>query len=326
MPPNSTQHCGIAHNTGMSDTPHLIISYAAADEPGCLQTLQNLQLPHLAQLLKQRQATATDTGEAEDFAPPHERALAHALHLPTRATPWAALHLLQSGQAVGDTPCAFITPCVWTIAPDQVRMGELAAAAMTEDESRALLAILQPWFAEDGVALAYDRPDRWLAQGEVFRGLETAALDRIALRDVRPWLPNKDQAAVLHRLQTETQMLLYTHAWSDAREAAGKAPINSFWVHGAGALPASYRLPAQVPVLNTDLRQPALAGHWPGWQQQWQALDSGALAELARHPASVLTLCGEKNAVTLAPAQGGWWQQLKQQFSAPRTIEVLSSL
>ena len=310
----------------MSDTPHLIISYAAADEPGCQQALQNLQLPQLAQLLKKRQASHTDTGEAEDFAPPHERALARALGLPTRATPWAALHQLQNGVAVGDTACAFITPCVWAISPDQVRMGDLAAAAMTEAESRALLAILQPWFAEDGITLAYDRPDRWVASGDIFRNLETAALDRIALRDVRPWLPNKDQAAVLHRLQTETQMLLYTHAWSDAREAAGQAPINSFWVHGAGALPSGYQLPAQQPTLGTSLREAALNGNWPAWQQQWQALDGSVVAALASQPHATLTLCGEKNAVTLSPAKGGWWQQLKQQFSAPRTTDILSSL
>ncbi|MEG0973818.1 MAG: phosphoglycerate mutase [Comamonas sp.] len=310
----------------MPDTPHLIISYAAADEPGCQQALQNLQLSHLAQLLKQRQTTDTDTGEAEDFAPPHERALARALGLPTRATPWAALHQLQNGQLVDDAACAFITPCVWSIAPDQVRMRDLAAAAMSEDESRALLAILQPWFSEDGITLTYDRPDRWLARGEIFRNLETASLDRIALRDVRPWLPNKDQAAVLQRLQTETQMLLYTHAWSDAREATGRQPINSFWVHGAGALPAAYQLPAQMPVLNTELRDAALNGNWPAWQQQWQALDASAIAALAQHPSTLLTLCGEKNVITLAPSTSGWWQKLKQKLSAQRTSELLNAL
>ena len=310
----------------MPDTPHLIVSYATADEAGCQQALASLQLPHLAQLMKLRPTTDTDTGEAEDFAPPHERALASALGLPTRATPWAALHQLHNGQNPGDAAYAFITPCVWSISPDQVRMGDLAAAAMGEAESRALLALLQPWFAEDGIDLVYDRPDRWVARGEVFRNLETAALDRIALRDVRPWLPDKTQAAVLQRLQTEVQMLLYTHAWSDARAAAGQAPINSFWVHGAGALPAGYQLPVHMPVLNTDLRDAAIAGNWPAWQQQWQALDSKVIAAIAQNPASRLTLCGEKNAVTLAPGRSGWWQKLKQQLSAPRTAELLSKL
>lgn len=306
----------------MSEFQHLIISYAASDEEGCQQALQDLALPRLQQWLKTLQPAATDSGETEDFAPPHERALARALQLPARATPWAALHQLQQGTTPGDAAWAFITPCHWHISPDQVRMSELAAAQMHEAQSRELLAIMAPWFAEDGITLAYDRADRWLAQGEVFRGLETASLDRIALRDVRPWLPSKDQAAVLHRLQTEMQMLLYTHAWSDAREAAGQAPINSFWVHGAGALPSGYQLPATMPVLNTDLRNAALTGNWPAWQKTWQRLD----ASLPAAAPARLTLCGEKNAVTLEHAPGGLLQKIKQLFGSQQAADMLRSL
>ena len=306
----------------MSDTPHLIIAYAASDEDGCQQALPQLALPHLDKLIKQLQPSHTDSGESEDFAPPHERALARALGLPTRATPWAALQRLQQGDAPGTQAWAYITPCHWQISPDQVRMSELAAAQMTDAESRALLAIMAPWFAEDGIELVYDRPERWLARGAVFAGLETAALDRIALRDVRPWLPNKEQAAVLQRLQTEMQMLLYTHAWSDEREARGQAPINSFWVHGAGALPAGYQLPAQPPVLNTDLRDAALIGNWPAWAAQWHTID----AALGSQPPATLTLCGEKNAVTLQRAPQGLLQKIKQLFGGPRAADVLKAL
>ncbi len=306
----------------MSEFQHLIISYAASDEDRCQQALQGLALPRLQQWLKTLQPVATDSGETEDFAPPHERALACALQLPVRATPWAALHQLQQGTPPGDTAWAFITPCHWHISPDQVRMSELAAAQMHEAQSRELLAIMAPWFAEDGITLSYDRADRWLAQGEVFRGLETASLDRIALRDVRPWLPSKDQAAVLHRLQTEMQMLLYTHAWSDAREAAGQPPINSFWVHGAGALPTGYQLPAAMPVLNSDLRDAALTGNWPAWQKAWQQLD----ASLPVAAPAKLTLCGEKNAVTLVRAPGGLIQKIKQLFGSQRATDILRSL
>ncbi len=326
MPPLPIQHCGIVDNRPMSEPQHLIISYAATDEPGCQQALQNLQLPHLAQLMKRLRPSNTDAGAAEDFAPPHERALAHALGLPTQATPWAALHLLQTGQAPGNAAHAFITPCVWSISPDQIRMMDLAAAAMSDAESRELLGILAPWFSEDGVPLQYDRPDRWTARSEVFRNLETAALDRIALRDVRSWQPDKAQAALLQRLQTETQMLLYTHAFSDAREAAGKAPINSFWVHGAGALPANYQLPAQQPVLNIDLRDAALAGNWPEWQRLWQQIDSTVLAGAVHAPQFTLTLCGEKNAITLQTAPQGMLAKIKQLFTSQRPADLLSTL
>ena len=306
----------------MSENQHLIISYAATDEPGCQQALQTLALPQLQRLLKQWSARTTDSGALEDFAPPHERALAQALGLPRQATPWAALHQLQNGQAPGGDAWAFLTPCHWQISPDQVRMSALSAAQMSDEESRSLLAIMAPWFTEDGIELVYDRPDRWLARGPVFAQLDTAALDRIALRDVRPWQPDKAQAAVLQRLQTEMQMLLYTHAFSDAREASGRAPINSFWVHGAGALPAGYQLPAQAPVLNTALRDSALVGDWRSWQQQWQQLD----ATLSSTAWSRISLCGEKNAITLAPPAPGWLPKIKQWLAPTKPLALLSSL
>jgi len=306
----------------MSENQHLIISYAATDEPGCQQALQTLALPQLQRLLKQWSARTTDSGALEDFAPPHERALAQALGLPRQATPWAALHQLQNGQAPGGDAWAFLTPCHWQISPDQVRMSALSAAQMSDEESRSLLAIMAPWFTEDGIELVYDRPDRWLARGTVFAQLDTAALDRVALRDVRPWLPNKAQAAALQRLQTEMQMLLYTHAFSDAREASGRAPINSFWVHGAGALPAGYQLPADRPVLNTTLRDSALEGDWARWKQHWQQLD----ATLATAGLAKLTLCGEKNAITLEPQARGWLSTIKQWLGNPQSAALLSSL
>lgn len=306
----------------MSENQHLIISYAATDEPGCQQALQTLPLPNLQRLLRQWSVSASDNGALEDFAPPHARVLAQALGLPPKATPWAALYQLQNGQAADDAAWAFLSPCHWQISPDQVRMSDLSAAQMSEDESRSLLAIMAPWFTEDGIALVYDRPDRWLARGAVFAQLDTAALDRIALRDVRPWLPDKAQAAVLQRLQTEMQMLLYTHAFSDAREASGRAPINSFWVHGAGALPAGYQLPAQTPVLNTALRDSALVGDWRSWQQQWQQLD----ATLAATAWSQISLCGEKNAITLAPPAPGWLPKIKQWLAPTKPMALLSSL
>ena len=326
MPQGKTAHCGIADNSSMSETHHLIISYAATQEPGCLQALAQLQLPHLSKLMQSWQVIGTDRGEAESFAPPHERILAQALQLPVQATPWAALHLLEQGRSPAQQAHAFITPCVWSIAPDQVRMGDLAAAQMSDEESHTLMELLAPWFAEDGITLTHDRPGRWIAQGEVFRGLDTAALDRVALRDIRPWLPDKAQAAVLQRLQTEAQMLLYTHGFNDAREAAGQSPINSFWVHGAGALPADYRPPAHMPVLRHDLRAAALASDWTAWQQAWQQLDATVLAHAAHQGPMQLTLCGECHAVTLHNADRGWWQQIKQRFSSQRPQDLLTTL
>jgi hypothetical protein len=58
---------------------------------------------------------------------------------------------------------------------------------------------MQPYFVDDGITIHYVPalgPSRWLAEGEVFRSLPTASLDRVLGRNVDPWLPkqNKDDA------------------------------------------------------------------------------------------------------------------------------------
>ena len=111
-------------------------------------------------------------------------------------------------------------------------MRDPQALALAEEESRALLAAMQPYFAEDGITLHYEQPLRWLVQGEPLRGQFGSAPDRVIGRDVAPWLP---ASPLLRRLQNEMQMLLYTHAVNDARSARGALPVNSFWLHGTGA-------------------------------------------------------------------------------------------
>ncbi len=314
----------------MSDTHHLIVSYAGSREAACLQALQDLALPHLGALLKLLTISHTDNGDERDFAPPHERALARALGLPTDATPWAALHQAQQGHHPGNTACAFVTPSHWRIGADRVHMGDPSATQLDDAASQALLSIVAPWFAEDGIALHYDRADRWLAEGEIFKDLRTASIDRVAQRDVRPWLPDISQAKVLHRLQSEMQMLLYTHAFNDGREAARLPAINAFWFHGAGALPAGYSVPANPPAVDDRLRSPTLASNWPAWAKAWQALDAEALAPLqqaaAARQAVALTLCGEHNAVTYRNTAQPLWQKIKQQFTAVRPADVLKQL
>ena len=46
------------------------------------------------------------------------------------------------------------------------------------------------------------------------------------LRDVRAWMPDAKQARTLHRLHSEMQMLLYTHAFNEERSAQGLSLIH----------------------------------------------------------------------------------------------------
>jgi hypothetical protein len=308
----------------MSDTPHLLIPLAASPAEGCAQAMQRLALPHLDALLARLTPLEADPGEETDFAPPHERALARHLNLPAAPTPWAAWHAQRQ-----DSAWAFITPCQWHVGADHVTLTDPAALQLDEADSRALLAILAPWFAEDGITLAYDQPTRWLAHGAVFEGLATASLDRVVQRDVRAWLPDAGQARLVHRLHSEMQMLLYTHPFNDARAARGLPPVNAFWVHGAGALPQP-PAPVAPPEVPDTLRDAALREDWPAWTAAWQALDAGPIARLAAHVAAGgaarLTLCGERGALAWHAAPRGLRQKIQSLFRPQRFTSMREQL
>lgn len=316
----------------MSDTPHLLIPLAASPAEGCQQALQTLALPRLDQLLARLSPAVADTGEETDFAPPHERALARHLGLPAApggTTPWAAWQRQQSQQDAGSAAWAFITPCQWQVGADHVTLIDPALLRLDAADSRALLAIVAPWFAEDGITLTYDQPTRWLARGAVFDGLATASLARVAQRDVRPWMPDAARARVLHRLHSEMQMLLYTHPFNDARAAQGLPPVNAFWVHGAGALPQP-PAPAPAPEMPTTLLDAAVREDWPAWRAAWAALDAGPVARLAAHVArggaARLTLCGERSALAWHTAPRGLGQRIQSLFRPQRFINLREQL
>lgn len=324
----------------MSDTTSLLIPYAASTAEGCQQALQGLALPHLDRLLARLSphTAQTDTGEETSFTPPHERALARALGLPfdDGRTPWAAWHRHQQGQPAHGQAWAFITPCQWHVSTDHITLRDPDSLGLDEAASRVLLAIVAPWFAEDGIALHYDQPTRWLASGALFDGLATASLERVLLRDVRPWMPEPraaQAARTLHRLHSEMQMLLYTHAFNDERAARGLPVVNSFWVHGTGPLPTPAPTPTTVPTVPTvptTLRDAALREDWRTWATAWAALDSGPVADLLRQSESgapvQLTLCGERNAQGFHSAPRGLAQRIQGFFRPQRFMDLRNQL
>lgn len=322
----------------MSDTPHLFVPYAALPTTGGQQALARLQLPHLERLLARLSLLTQDSGDEDSFDLPHERALARTVGLPATdsgALPWAAWHVRQSGgKAAADTLAAptdaawaFFTPCHWQIRTDHVTLDDPAALQLDEAASRELLAVLAPWFVEDGITLHYDQPTRWLAQGAPLADLATASLERVLHRDLRMWLPDPQRAAQLHRLQSEMQMLLYTHPLNDAREARGLPTVNAFWLHGAGRLQASAAPVSDAKItVHSELRTPALQEDGPAWVQAWHALDAGPIAALAaraaRGEAVQLTLSGERSALTWHSAPRSLRQKIAGVFRSQRFADV----
>ncbi len=284
-------------------TTDTLIPFAAVGSEGCARAWAALQLPHLKKLLQRMALTSTDAADEYTLSPPHERILAKAAGLWTEdgKTAWAA-HTLQNSHAFGyqtGQAWAQITPCFWHVGVEQVQMLHPDALQLSEEDSRAVLEAVRPYFAEDGITLHYDTPTRWYAHSTLFDGLATASLDRVVGRNVNAWMPEGAQAAPLRRLQNEMQMLLYTHPVNDRRQAAGLLAVNSFWVSGAGALPTATLSPSDMQMID-NLRTPALHEDWAAWSAAWQQLDSTVIKDLAvkawRGEPVKLTLCGERAA------------------------------
>ena len=292
----------------MESSTHLLVPFAAASAPECHALLPGLRLPHLSALLGRLTSGVTDKGDDHDLSPPHERALANALGLNAGtdqkadgAIPWAAL--------VSDTPDqpqAWFTPCHFQIGMDQVTLQTADQLALGDDQSRPLFDALAPFCAEDGITLRYVSPTRWHAQGEPLRQLRCASIDRVSGRSVADWTPASAAgdagAQLLKRLQSEAQMLFYTHPVNDQRETAREPIVNGFWVHGAGALPAGFRATAPSPDMPQALRMAALRADWAAWQQAWELLDTShiqpLLQRVQRGEPVTLTLCGERSTQT----------------------------
>jgi hypothetical protein len=310
----------------------LLVPFASCPAAGCAEALRALALPNLQRLLRRLGVEAEDAGDPASLSPPHERALAraHGLEVVDGLVPLAALQVQQAGGDGTGEGWAWISPSHWNVGRDHIAMALQRDLQLDAEDSQALLAAMQPWFAEDGIALTYQAPLRWLARGDIFRRLPTASLDRVVGRTIDRWLPAGEAGAPVRRLQQEMQMLLYTLPLNDARQRGGLLPVNSFWASGSGALPAAATPRAPGLQVTPHLRDAALMGDWAAWTAGWQRLDARECAlllqELERGRPVRITLCGEAGARTWSSAAASGWQRVKQLFSAPAPARLLEGL
>ena len=292
-------------------------------------------LTNLRRLLQGMKLVDTSPGEVFSLSVPHERVLAQALELPGFETmpdgliPWAAW---QAGQTQGlpdphGKAWAFITPCHWAMGREHATLTDPAALGLSEADSQTLLAAMQPYFETEGITLHYAAADRWLAEGDVFRLLPTASLDRVMGRNVDTWLP---ASKALKLLQNEMQMLLYTHPLNDERSTKRLQTINSFGLSGTGTLAQAQPVAAPNIIVNRCLAQAAFTDDWMAYTQTWQQLDAGDIAQLLARQAKGetvrLSLCGERHAQTFETASRGLLAKVSDLFSPQRPLDLLKQL
>jgi hypothetical protein len=303
---------------------HLIVPFAAISTPAGQDALARLATPALDALLAGCREVARDEGDEMSPTTPHERAWARALGWRVdgdSALPWAARQAAADGIDVGRAAWGLLTPVHWRVGADAVHLADPRLLALDEAQSHALFDAVRPLFDSEGFTMAWGAPLRWYAAHPDLASLPTASLDRVIGRNVERWLPAQAQARGVRRLQSEVQMLLYTHPINEAREAAGVPVINSFWLSGCGV----YR-PGMAPDVQVDdrLAAPALAGDWTAWAAAWTALDASLLPT---RPLHAITLCGERGAVTFERSEQRLWQRLATAMTGRvPTRERLSAL
>ena len=309
---------------------HLLIPFAAPLSEAGRQAAATLLLPNLKTMLARWAEVQRDNSADEwSFSPPHERALAQALglHGGDGLLPWAARLAQADGIAAEALAWGLLTPAHWHLGTDQVSLLDPAALTLDDATSRAFFSAVQPLFTSEGFAMHYGAPQRWYLAHESLATLATASLDRVIGRNVDAWLGTAPAAQRLRRLQSEVQMLLYTHSLNDERAARGLLPVNSFWLSGCGVAQPETGTP---PVADERLRGPALADDWAAWVKAWDTLDQGPLADLLQHAetgaAAQLTLCGERASVRLQPAPRGLLQRLRVMWTPPDPAALLETL
>ena len=307
--------------------------------------LAKAELPHLRAWLTQAQRVSVQVDPLQEslmatLSPSHERAWAQAVGWPLLdgCLPWAAYaakaHGLTSEQLKTDdlssNGWAFISLCNCHVSNGQVTLGDPTCLHIDEITDANLFKSMQAFFAEDGIMLFPYKPGQWLAHSSLFVNLPTAALDRVIGCNIEQWLVGGNVGASLHpaaqllrRLQNEMQMFLYTHPVNEGRNLS----INSFWVHGTGALPEALPQLSEPTVIHT-LRQSALQKDFLGWLEAWQQLDHQVIAPMfARVSAGEsqrLVLCGEHVFHVYDSVAPSPWKRMHSYFFPPSLDSVLA--
>ncbi len=303
--------------------------------------LAKAELPNLRAWVTQAQHVDVQVDAVQEpllatLSPPHERAWAQTIGWSAGdgVLPWAARAAAEHGLAAANASqggWALITLCNWHVSNGQVTLGDPTHLQLDEATDATLFNAMHSFFAEDGIALHPYKPGQWLAQSPLLADLPTASLDRVIGRNIDPWLVGSHVTAdllspaakLLRRLQNEMQMLLYTHPVNDTRSLT----VNSFWVHGTGALPSDANKPVQQePAVIQTLRQSALQQDLIGWLQAWQHVDAHVIAPLLARVAAGepqrLVLCGEHEFHVYDSTKPSLWQRLRIHF-APTSLDTV---
>ncbi|MFU2488833.1 hypothetical protein [Thauera sp. WH-1] len=178
---------------------------------------------------------------------PYDRQLARLFGLPGDSVPMATLRRLGEADAPPHDPgrhwlCA--DPVNLSFSREHLLLQAFPDDELEDEESAELVAALNEVFADLGRFEACT-PTRWYLRLHQPSAVTLYPLDDVTGRPIKHFLPEGEDARLWQRTMNEAQIVLHNHARSRAREEAGRRPVNSVWLWGAGALEQPLRAPAR---------------------------------------------------------------------------------
>lgn len=271
----------------------------------------DLPLPALNQLLARGCMTPTIILESASLTSVLEQWLARSFCVPPGVS---APYCAQWDQVTAHIDALWmLQPVHFHVARDHIVLTDPGQLNITQDQASALLASIQPLFAELEWQLYAPQPQRWYVAPPNPLQLNATTLEAALGRSVDRTLPSGADARTWKRLMNEVQMVWHEHPVNMQREAQGELAINSLWLYGG----SSSNIP--IPTKNFD------AVYADVLYARALATAAGAESGTARSTPSLTHACTLQIDQSLQPSlmTQDWyqwrngWLQLEHNFFAP---------
>jgi len=145
-----------------------------------------------------------------------------------------ALALEYGLTAAGPGSWCVAQPVHFAAGLDHLRLAPLARAVPTDDDARALGALVGSHFATAELTVAACVQGGWLLRFARSIECSTQPPDAVVGHNVRDFMPAGRDGARIRSLMNEIQMLLHEHPVNQRRERARQLPVNGWWLWGFG--------------------------------------------------------------------------------------------
>lgn len=231
------------------------------------------------------------------------------------ALPLAPFSLRGDGGEPGPHWWLRADPVHLTVQGDRLVLADASDLAVTPEEARDFLALLNGHFGADGIAFTAPHPQRWYLGMADEPRVRTVPTAEVAGKGIEPFLPSGEHGARWRKALNEAQMLLHEHPRNAAREARGAPTVNSVWVWGAGraqSLAAPHDAVWSSDPLAAGLARASAAPHHP--------LPESAAALLQERRAASALVVLERPAGAACGAVAPWREavlELERRWFAP---------